>query len=60
MCNDPVYFISNPQLKNGIVSPGFLMAEINDDNIVVTNYLFNSGEIVKENEFKKILKKKII
>ena len=60
MCSDPVYFVSNPQLKNGIVRPGFLTAEIDDDIIVITNYLFSSGEIIKENEFTKVLEKKII
>jgi len=58
MCNDPVYYLSNPHLKDGIVKPGFLVAEIDADNIVVTNYSFNSGNIVKENEFVKTLKKK--
>ncbi len=58
MCNDPVGYTSSPQIQDRIVKPGFLMAEIDDSNIVVTDYSFTSGEIVKEDEFKKVLKRK--
>ena len=62
MCNDPIYYTSNPQIKaeDRIVKPGFLTAEIDDDNIIVSNYSFTSSGIVKENEFKKVLKKQLI
>ena len=58
LCDDPVCCISNPQFRDVIVKPGFLTAEIADDSIVVINYSFTSGEIVKENEFQKVLKRK--
>ena len=57
MCDDPNCSKFN---KDGIVRPGFLTAEIYDGNIIVNNYSFTSSGIVKENEFKKVLKKKII
>ena len=57
MCDDPNCCKFN---KDGIVRPGFLTAEIYDGNIIVNNYSFTSSGIVKENEFKKVLKKKII
>ena len=54
MCNDPVCYTTNKVL----VKPGFLTAEIDGGNIVIINYSFTSGGIVKENEYKKILKRK--
>ncbi len=58
MCDDPVYYVSNPQLKDVIVKPGFLTAEIIDNNIVIINYSFTSNGLIKENEFQKVLKRK--
>ena len=53
LSDDPIG--PNPKFYNGIVRPGFLTAEKNGDNIVVTHYSFVFGDIVKENEFKKAL-----
>ena len=53
MCNDPVCYTTN----NILVKPGFLTAEIDGDGIVIINYSFTSEGIVKDNEFKKVLKK---
>lgn len=58
MCDDPVCYISNPRLKDIIMKPGFLTAEIINGSIVVTNYSFVDGSIVKENEFQKVLTRK--
>ncbi|MBQ9072699.1 MAG: metallophosphoesterase [Bacilli bacterium] len=58
MCSDPVYYVSNPQVQDRMVKPGFLTAEVDETDIIVTNYSFAHGEIVKQNEFKKILKRK--
>ena len=58
MCNVPDYYLSNPHLQDKMGKPGFLTAEFDDNNIVVTNYLFSCGKIIKENEFKKVLKRK--
>lgn len=57
MCDDPNCCKFT---KDGILRPGFLTAEIDNGNIIVINYSFTSSGIVKENEFKKVLKKKII
>lgn len=57
MCFDPVYYMSNPQFKEKDVRPGFLVAEIDAGDILVTNYSFASKEIVRENEYKKVLKR---
>lgn len=53
MCNDPVCYITN----NILVKPGFLTAQIDDNNIVIINYSFSSEGIIKENEFIKVLKR---
>lgn len=61
MCDDPVpntSAYSYLKTKDIVVKPGFLTAEIDDSNIIVINYSFVSGMIVKENEFKKVLKRK--
>lgn len=58
MCDDPVYYISNSHLKDKKVQPGFLVAEIDNGNIIITNYSFIYGNIVKENEFVKVLTRK--
>lgn len=55
MCNDPICYCFN---KDSVIKPGFLTAEIDDSNIVIINYSFERGEIVKENEFVKVLKRK--
>ena len=52
MCTDPICYTTN----NITIKPGFLTAEIDGDNIVIINYSFTSSGIVKENEFKKVLK----
>ena len=58
LCDSSIYYRSNPYLKTDIVKPGFLTAEIDDDNIVIINYSFTSVGIVKENEYTKVLKRK--
>lgn len=60
MCNISRCVNSNPQIKtkNIIVKPGFLIAEIDDSNIIVNNYSFIGKEIIKEKEFIKALKRK--
>ena len=59
MCDDPIpYISSNPNInENVVIKPGFLLAQIEDNNIIVNNYSFMLGEVVKENEFVKTLKK---
>ena len=57
MCDDPVFYLSNPNSEDGIGKPGFLTAEIDDNNIVVIYYSIASKKIIKENEFIKVLKK---
>lgn len=57
MCDDPVFYLSNPNPEDGIGKPGFLTAEIDGNNIVVIYYSFASKKIIKENEFIKVLKK---
>lgn len=59
MCDDPVVNLSNAQLDRNATRPGFLTAEIYDNSIVVIHYSFINGKIEKENEFKKVLVKKI-
>lgn len=58
MCSYPVYCVSNQQHQGGIVKPGFLTAEVYGNSIIVTNYSFTYGNIVKENEFIRVLKRK--
>lgn len=55
MCDDPVFYLSNPNPEEGIGKPGFLTAEIDGDNIIVICYSFDSSKIVKESEFQKVL-----
>ena len=58
MCDDPVINLSNRELDKNATRPGFLTAEIFDDNIVVVHYSFINNKIEKKNEFKKVLVKK--
>ena len=58
MCDDPTFSLANRHLEDRIFKPGFLTAEIVNDCVVVIYYSFNSGKIVKENEFQKVLKRK--
>ena len=58
MCDDPVINLSNTELDKNATRPGFLTAEIFDDNIVVVHYSFINNKIEKKNEFKKVLVKK--
>ena len=39
--------------------PGFLLVEVDDTSINVTNYIFTQNIIIKENKFKNTLKKKV-
>lgn len=59
LCSEEIYYRSRPNIKieDRVVKPGFLTAEIDGGNIVVINYSFVGSEIVKENEFKKVLRK---
>ena len=50
--------LSNAELDKNATRPGFLTAEIFDDNIVVVHYSFVNNKIEKKNEFKKVLVKK--
>ena len=59
MCNDPIPYISSSlylEANDMNAKPGFLLAEIYDENIIITNYSFSSKIITKENEFVKVLK----
>lgn len=61
MCEIPSGLKNHLYIKenNIIVKPGFLTAEIDGSNIVIINYSFTAGKIIKENEFTKVLKRKI-
>ncbi len=59
MCNDPVAYMSSGLYlrdNNLTAKPGFLTAEITDENIIVSHYSFIKNDIRKENEFVKVLK----
>lgn len=57
LCDDFVNCKSNGYINdnNIIINPGFLTAEIENDNIIVSNYSFCCRDIIKENEFIKVL-----
>ena len=63
LCNDKVYLASTTpktSFNDANYKPGFLVAEVDDTSINVTNYSFTSNGIVKQKEFQKTLKKKVL
>ena len=61
LCNDKVFLASTTPkntFQDANYKPGFLVAEVDETSINVTNYSFTQNGIVRENEFQKTLKKK--
>ena len=62
MCDNPMQNLANNSYVKSqkiIVKPGFLIAQIDDSSIVVSNYAFDDGKIIRENEYEKALKRKL-
>lgn len=66
MCDDPVSIIGSSSTYNRkkkydfySTKPGFLIAEMFDDEVVITYYSFEYGDIVRQDEYVKTLKKTI-
>ena len=62
LCNDKVYLASTTpktSFNNANFKPGFLLVEVDDTSINVTNYTFTQNIIIRENEFQKTLTKKV-
>lgn len=60
MCNDPLPYLSSKMylnMNNIKVRPGFLVAKMDNENMIIDNYSFTHKRIVKENELVKVLKK---
>ena len=62
LCNDKVYLASTTPrstFNDANYKPGFLLVEVDDTSINVTNYTFTQNIIIRENEFQKTLTKKV-
>lgn len=66
MCDDPVSIIGSSSTYNRkkkydfySTKPGFLIAEMFDDVVVITYYAFEYGDIVRQDEYVKTLKRTI-